>query len=153
MALFERFFLTFSLSTWTDKVAHAIPKERKTYLFDAARIHDPGTRFENLVAIELARAVTAWTAWGHGEFSLHFVRNKAQQEVDFLIARDRRPVLLIEAKLGDAAPAKALQAIQAQLQIPAVQLVQNLETFRWHNHGTQPILVAPAAAWLADLPV
>ena len=152
LALFERFFLTFSLPTWTERLARAIHKERKTYLYDAARIDDAGSRFENLVALELARATSAWTAWGLGEFTLHFVRTKDGAEVDFLVARDRQPLLLVEAKLSDTAPAKALLAIQRQLKVPAVQLVHNLATYAIHRNEDQQVLVAPAAAWLAGLP-
>ena len=96
LALFERFFLTFSLPTWTARVARAIHKERKIYLLDAPRIEDPAARFENLAALELWRAVSCWNALGEGDFSLHFVRNKEKQEADFLIVEGRKPLLLIE---------------------------------------------------------
>jgi hypothetical protein len=43
-------------------------------------------RFENIVALELWRAVSCWNALGKGDFSLHFVRNKEKQEADFLVA-------------------------------------------------------------------
>ena len=46
----ERFYLTFSLPTWTDKIARAIQKEKKYYLFDYARIKDEAAKFENMVA-------------------------------------------------------------------------------------------------------
>ncbi len=36
-----------------------------------------------------------------GTFSLHFIKNKEEQEVDFLIANDNEPFLLIEAKLSE----------------------------------------------------
>lgn len=51
----ERFFLVFSLTPWTRKVARAIQKERKVYLWDIPRITDPAARFENMVALELFR--------------------------------------------------------------------------------------------------
>ncbi len=43
------------------------------------------------MALELYRAVTAWTELGHGDFSLHFIKNKEQQEVDFLVAKSSSP--------------------------------------------------------------
>ncbi len=58
LEVFERFFLVFSIPTWTDKISRAIQKERKVYLWDAPRIKDPSARFENMVALELYRAVT-----------------------------------------------------------------------------------------------
>jgi len=152
LALFERFFLTFSLPTWTARVARAIHKERKVYLLDAPRIEDPAMRFENIVALELWRAVSCWNALGEGDFSLHFVRNKEKQEADFLIAAGRKPLLLIETKLADEQPSKALIAIQRQIGVPAVQLVRDADTYRTLKRDSLPLLVAPAWAWLAGLP-
>ena len=152
LALFERFFLTFSLPTWTARVARAIHKERKVYLLDAPRIEDPAMRFENIVALELWRAVSCWNALGEGDFSLHFVRNKEKQEVDFLIAERRKPLLLIETKLADEQPSKALIAIQRQIGVPAVQLVRDADTYKTLKNDSLPLLVAPAWAWLAGVP-
>jgi hypothetical protein len=152
LALFERFFLTFSLPTWTPRVARAIHKERKVYLLDAPRIEEPAARFENLVALELWRAVSCWNALGEGDFSLHFVRDKEKREADFLVADGRKPLLLVEAKLADERPSKALLAIQRQLGVPAVQLVRDADAFRNLKSDSLPLLVAPAWAWLAGLP-
>lgn len=152
LTIFERFFLTFSLSTWTERIARAIHKERKLYLFDTPRIKDPAARFENVVALELARAVSCWNAMGEGTFSLHFVRNKEKQEVDFLITDDREPFLLVEAKLGAEEPARSLLAIQRALPVPAVQLVRDASTYRTFQNGAHRVQVAPAWAWLAGLP-
>jgi hypothetical protein len=152
LALFERFFLTFSLPTWTARVARAIHKERKVYLLDSPRIEDPAMRFENIVALELWRAVSCWNALGEGDFSLHFVRNKEKQEADFLIAAGRKPLLLIETKLADEQPSKALIAIQRQIGVPAVQLVRDANSYKTLKNNSLPLLVAPAWAWLAGVP-
>jgi uncharacterized protein len=152
LSVFERFFLMFSISPWTRKVARSILKERKAYLWDIPKIPDPGTRFENMVALELWRATTNWNEFGYGEFSLHFLKNKEKQEVDFLIADGRKPLLLIEAKLSETQPSPALKKFQISLDIPAVQLVQDIEGFRRISNEGQTILVAPAHHWLAGLP-
>lgn len=150
--IFERFYLTFSVTTWAGRIARAIQKERKIYLWDYAQIRDPAARFENMVAAELWRAVVLWNDLGYGRFSLHFVRDKNKREVDFLIVDEGAPFLLIEAKLGDNEPAKALRFFQAQLEIPAVQLTGGSDSYRLSGSGKQQILVAPAAAWLSQLP-
>ena len=56
----------FSIGPWTRRIARAIQKERKVYLWDAPRIKETSARFENMVALELYRAVTAWNDMGHG---------------------------------------------------------------------------------------
>ena len=150
--IFERFFLTFSLSTWTDRIARAIQKERKVYLLDTPRIKDPAARFENMVALELWRAVNSWNALGAGEFSLHFIKTKEQQEVDFLIANEREPFLLVECKLNDEQPAKALLAAQRALRVPAVQVVKDAPGYRTITNDGLPVLVVSACQWCAGLP-
>lgn len=151
--LFDRFFLSFRLSPWTGKLARAITKEKKLYLFDSPLVSDEGRRFENAVALELNRAVHTWSELGHGDYSLHYVRNKEKQEVDFLIVRDRKPLLLVETKLSERSAASSLLKLQAQLGVPAVQLFSKGEgTFkRWSNNGLD-VMIAPAWRWLVQLP-
>jgi predicted AAA+ superfamily ATPase len=127
-------------------------KERKIYLWDYAQIQDVAARFENMVAAELQRAVVLWNDLGYGRFSLHFVRDKNKREVDFLIAEEGAPFLLVEAKLGDTEPAKALRFFQEQLGLPAVQLTGGGGSYQLFNSGERQLLVAPAAAWLSHLP-
>lgn len=152
LSAFERFFLVFSISPWTRKIARAIQKERKFYLWDIPRVKNPSVRFENMVAIELWRAVTAWNDMGYGHFSLHFIKNKEQQEVDFLIANGNEPFLLIEAKLSETEPSSPLKKFQSALGIPAVQLINKGEGYRIISNGDQYILIAPACQWLSRLP-
>jgi len=151
LSVLERFFLIFTIAPWTRKISRAILKERKLYLWDVPRVKEPGARFENMVALELYRAVTGWNDMGYGTFSLHFIKNKEQQEVDFVIANDGDPVVLIEAKMKDTKPSKALRKFQAFLKKPAVQLVEDAEGYRLIPNEDQ-ILVAPAYQWLSGLP-
>ena len=152
LSIFERFFLIFSIPPWTERIARAIQKERKVYLWDAPRIEDPAARFENMVATELWRAVTNWNDLGYGLFSLHFIRNKEQQEVDFLITNGRKPFVLIEAKVSDTQPSGTLRKFQNALSIPAVQLIGEDEGYQIFSNNDQSILVAPGYQWLSQLP-
>ena len=152
LSVFEAFFMVFSLSPWTKRISRAIQKERKLYLWDTPRIKDPAERFENMVALELYRAVVSWNDMGYGNFSLHFIKNKEQQEVDFLIANDNEPLLLIEAKSTDAKPSPALLKFQRFLNIPAVQVVNTGNSFQLASNGSNDILITPAAQWLSGLP-
>lgn len=152
LSVFERFFLTFSITPWTKKINRAIQKERKVYIWDYPRINDNAARFENMVAIELWRAVTTWNDMGYGRFTLHFIKNKEQQEVDFLIANGHKPLLLIEAKMSDAKPSAVLKKFQIALKVPAVQLINEGEGYHIFSNNGQKILVAPAWQWLSRLP-
>ena len=152
LTTFEHFFLLFGITPWTHKIARAIHKERKIYLWDIPRIKDPAARFENMVALELYRAVTLWNDLGWGTYNLHFIKNKEQQEVDFLVSDENRPFLIIETKLSDTQPSTSLLKFQSYLQVPAVQLTHNQDGFRLISHNRQQILIAPAWQWLASLP-
>ncbi len=152
LTVFERFFLIFGISPWTRKISRAIQKEQKVYIMDTPLIKDAAARFENMVALELWRAISAWNDMGYGRFSLHFIKNKEKQEVDFLIANEGDPILLIEAKLTDTQPSTALKKFQLALGIPAVQLNNEGEGYRVVSNGNYSILVAPAYQWLSLLP-
>ena len=151
LSAFERFFLLFGISPWTGRISRAIQKERKIYLLDAPLIKEPAARFENMVALELWRAITAWNDIGYGRFSLHFIKNKEKQEVDFLIANENIPLLLIEAKSAEIQPSAALKKFQNAL-IPAVQLIGKGAGYRILSYNNHSILVAPAYQWLSQLP-
>jgi len=150
--VFERFYLTFSLTPWTAQIARAIHKQKKTYLFDYATIDDPAAKFENMVALELFRAVSNWNDMGWGDFGLHYVRTREGREVDFLVSESRRPMFLVEAKVADDTPAPNLLRWQHALRVPAIQLLDRAEGFKRLTHADGPLLVAPAAWWLPMLP-
>jgi predicted AAA+ superfamily ATPase len=148
----QRFFTVFSLSPWSRGVPRAIREGQKVYLADIPRVKDAAARFENAVAIELLRAASSWTELGFGRFSLHFIRTKDQQEVDFLLVEDGRPMLLVDAALEAQQPSPALIKFQDALKVPAVQLVGAAEGYRRIPNDGQTIMIAPASQYLAGLP-
>ena len=152
LGVLQRFYMLFSIPTWTSKIARAIRKETKVYLLNYALIDDPSPRFENMVALELLRAVSNWNDLGYGSFLLHFIRNKEKREVDFLIANGRKPLLLVETKLSEKQASADLIKFQQHLKVPAVQLTNEGEDFRILQKEGQKILIAPAWHWLAQLP-
>ncbi len=152
LRLFEVFYLAFRISPWTKKISRAILKEKKLYIYNYPEIENEGFRFENMAAVELARAVHNWNEYGYGRFSLHYIRNKQKEEVDFLIADRNNPVLLVETKLSDDMPAKSLMNFQTVLNVPAVQLVNRENVFKYVKNGKNRILIATAHRWLSLLP-
>ena len=152
LTIFARFYLTLDVLPWAGQISRAIHKERKTYLFDYGGIEDPGARFENMVALELHRAVANWNDLGLGSFGLHYIRTREGREVDFLITNDRRPMLLVEAKLGRETPSDSLLRFQKALGVPAVQLLDSGSGYIQQDRGGFPLLIAPVAYWVPNLP-
>ncbi len=152
LKLLESLYLIFMIEPWTKKIRRAILKEKKLYFFHYPEIKDPGAKFENMAAVELLRAVSAWNDYGFGRFKLHYIKNKDKLEADFLIAENQRPLLLIEAKLSEDTPAKSLLYFQKALNIPAVQLVAKENVFKYFKNGDNRLLVITAHQWLSSLP-
>jgi len=152
LRVFDILYLTFHIAPWTNKISRAIVKEKKMYLFNYPLIQDPAARFENMVAIELYRAIYTWNEHGKGRFSLRYIRDKDKNEVDFLIVDNNRPVLLVETKLSDDTMAKNVVNFQNKLHIPAVQLVQKENVFKTLKNGQNDILIVTAHRWLSSLP-
>ncbi len=149
---FETFYLIFRLSPWHRRIARAIRKEKKCYLFDPVAIEEPGPRFENRVALELLRAVSTWNDRGWGDFDLHYVRTKENEEVDFLLTSRNKPFLLLETKLSDDNPSKSLLKFQTLLGVPGIQLVNQRGVYKTVGTGPARTLIIDAPRWLSGLP-
>jgi hypothetical protein len=125
MNALRKLYLIFSLSPWQKRIYKAIKKERKYYFFDWWYVPetDVGSRFENMVAVGLRRLCSAIKENGLGDYGLYFVRDLAKREVDFLIAKNDTPVLLIEAKVNELnISGYALNQARRLGEIPVLQL-------------------------------
>lgn len=150
--IFENFFMVFRISPWSKRIARPITKETKLYLFNHAGIEMPAAKFENMVALELFCGVSTWNDLGLGRFTLHYIKNRDKEEVDFLIADNQRPFLLIEAKMSEETPTKSLRKFQKALNIPAVQLVQKSDICKVISNDNNKIMIISADHWLSLLP-
>jgi predicted AAA+ superfamily ATPase len=151
ITVFERFFLVFKIRPYSKRISRSLVKEPKLYFYDYCLIRDEALRFENMVAVELNRAVTLWNDFGLGEYELWYLRNKEKEEVDFLITENANPLFMVEAKLLDTTISPHLVKFQNILRIPAIQLVNKKNVARKIRNGPDRILVASAADWLSGL--
>ncbi|MBT3176662.1 MAG: ATP-binding protein [Desulfobacula sp.] len=129
----KKIFLIFSIMPWSKNISKAIKKENKVYFYDWTLVDNPGARFENMVAVSLLRMVCRWNELGLGDFDLRYIRNHQGKEVDFLIVKDRQPLVLIEAKTTDRTLSNSGQYFKRYLNIPFYQLVENyndIEVFK-----------------------
>jgi hypothetical protein len=151
ITVFERFFLVFKLRPYSKRIYRSLVKEPKVYFYDYCRVQDEALRYENMVAVELKRAVTLWSDFGFGEYELWYLRNKEKEEIDFLITENGNPIFMVEAKFSGPTISPNLIKFQNALQIPAIQLVNHSNVARKIRNGANFILVASAASWLAGL--
>ena len=114
----------FEIKPYTRSIPRTLKKEGKLYLWDWSEIQDEGSRFENRVASHLLKACHYWTDTGEGNFELQYLRDKQKREIDFVIIRDKRPWLAIEAKKSDTSWSSNFDAFQKHLgNIPCIQVV------------------------------
>lgn len=145
----ESIYYCYRVSPYSKKVARSLKKEGKYYLYDWSELKDDGARFENLVSLHLKKSVDFWNDTGAGEFELFYVRDQEKREVDFLIVRDEKPWLLVEAKLGQAEIPKSLHYMGNALHVPhRVLVTHHLEEEKFRFVGKEKYLVCPASRFL-----
>ena len=147
------FNLGFVLRPWSRNIPRSLRKEPKWYLRDWSGIADEGDRAETFVACHLLKAVEGWTDLGLGEFQFGYLRDKSKREVDFIVVRDRKPWILVEAKKSEEQLSPALSHFQEQTGAPhAFQVVLDADYVDADCFKTpgRPIVV-PAKTFLSQL--
>jgi predicted AAA+ superfamily ATPase len=115
IGVLEALYHVLLVRPWAGRLTRTLRAEPKLYLSDALPVESVGPRRENLAALHLLKACHFWTDTAQGEFSLHFLRTKEKEEVDFVVVRDRRPWMLVECKSDEKEPAPALRKFAALL--------------------------------------
>lgn len=95
------FYHCFIIQPWSQNITRSLIKEPKVYLWDWSVLKEEGARSENFIACHLLKAVHLWTDLGLGEYGLYYLRDKEKREVDFLVARNRKPWFLVEVKCSE----------------------------------------------------
>lgn len=120
LRLLEILFLGFQIKPYHKRLARAVKKEQKWYFHQWTYAQEEGARFENYIAVQLAAACSAWSESGYGTYELTYVRDQDRREVDFLITRDLKPIVLIEAKSSEQAPTSSLKYYSSKLNVPGI---------------------------------
>lgn len=149
LGILENLYIVFRVQPYATKLARAIVKSPKYYFYDSAMVVESGARFENLVACALLKEVDLRRDCFGDEIALHFVRNRDEAELDFLLLKNRKPWLAIEAKTSDDTPHRAFRVFAPQLQLKkAIQLVADLRRDKTYESGLE---IRSAAPWLAKI--
>lgn len=149
----ESFYYCFTISPWTKNITRSLIKEPKVYLWDWSTIQDTGSKLENFVASHLLKAVHGWTDLGLGEYKLHFLRDKDQREVDFLVTRDQIPWLMLEVKSsGREQLSRHLLHFQNQVQAEHVlQVALDLPFVEIDCFSLKKPAIVPVSTFLSQL--
>lgn len=148
----QELYYLYEIKPFHGAVARSLKKEGKAYLWDFGEVQEKSARYENLVANHLLKACHFWTDTGEGDFTLHFLRNKEKQEIDFLVAKDGKPWMAVETKLGQDDISPNWRRFLPHLgDILAVQLVSEPGHWKRAKVGEKEVLVASAPEFLAYL--
>jgi len=147
--ILQALYIVFTVHPWHRNVGRAILQTPKVYFFDTGLVRgDQGVRLENAVAGMLLKQVHFLQDSAGREVGLHYIRTKDGAEVDFALSEAGKLTQLVECKLGDNKPHRALARFAEQFSAAeAVQLVYNLRQEEFRNG----IAITDAASWLARL--
>ena len=133
----KKVYLIFDIAPYASKLTRSVRKEHKYYFWDWGLLEDSGKRFENFIAVELQRAVSAWNEWGKGDYQLMYVRTKDGREVDFVITERDQTHLLIECKMNEKNLAPNLMYFKNRIKAPiAFQVINELAYLKQVDRGT-----------------
>jgi uncharacterized protein len=151
ISILENLYIIFRLTPWSKNIARSLLKANKFYFYDNGQVlGDEGAKFENLVACALLREVH-WAEDTLGkELSLHYIRNKEKDEIDFCLVEKGQPVQLIEAKWDDEKPSKGFKVFDnlKSAKLKATQVVRAEIPTRDYPFGVR---VTSADTWLRKL--
>lgn len=153
IATLSSFFYGFTVRPWSRNVSNSIRKTPKWYMRDWSGIKDDGARVETIIAGHLLKAVETWSDMGFGEYALYYLRDKNKNEVDFLVAKDGEPWMIVEAKNSDTKPTAALRGMQRQLGVGiALQVVADLPYDDIDCFAPGEACAVPMRTFLSQLP-
>lgn len=147
--ILQALYIVFVIQPWHRNIARALLQSPKVYFYDTGLVKgDEGIRFENAVAgMLLKHAHFLQDTRGIGA-ELQYVRTKDGAEFDFCISQDNTLTPLIECKVSDSRPHRALTRFAQQFpDAEAIQLVRDLRQPQF----LRLVHIERAATWLKSL--
>jgi len=149
LQILENLYVIFPVRPYHRNIARSILKEPKYYLYDPSAVDgDFGMKLENVVALALLRDLHLLEDTTGSKVSLHYLRDKEKNEVDFLTVIDNKPALMIEVKVSDDSFSKSLYRFSGFLKdARPIQLVYNLR----RKKSTRRMEMLPAHDFLSGI--
>lgn len=149
LLVLERMYVVFTIYPYTKGLARSLQKPPKIFFYDTGDVDgDNGARFENLVGTQILKRYQYLEDRDGYEYGVHYLRDKDKREVDFLIVKEGKPHLLLEAKWNDQEISPTLRYYAQKLKPKhVVQVVGELK----QGYQKDGIRVVSAASYFAKL--
>ena len=101
ITIFESLYVCFRIAPFGSPKIRAVKKEQKLYLWDWSAVTNEGARWENMVALQLLKYCHYIEDTQGYAMELRFIRDTDKREVDFVVLKDRKPIMAVECKTGE----------------------------------------------------
>ncbi len=149
LTILENMYVIFSVTPFHRNIARSILKAPKFYFYDTGQvIGDSGVKLENAVACALQKEIHFQEDCNGESLKLYYLRNKDGKEIDFCVAKEEEPFLLIEVKWSDDRQSPNFRLFGRYFpQAQKVQIVKELKREKSFPDGTK---ILKAQDWLAS---
>ena len=150
LSVLESMCVVFTVTPFHKNISRSLLKAPKYYFYDTGQVMgNPGTRLENLVACALLKEIQFREDCLGEQWNLFYLRDKDGREIDFLIAQNGDPYLMVEVKWSDANLSSNFSSFGKYLTgIKKIQLVKELNREKTYPDGAQ---IRMAHNWLAEV--
>lgn len=149
LQILENLFVIFPVRPYHKNIARSILKEPKYYFYDTGAVEGGiGAKLENVVALSLLKELHFLEDTTGSKVSLHYLRDKEKNEVDFLAVVHGKPEFMIEVKVSDDSFSKSLFLFHGFLKrAKSIQVVYNL----YRKKSSRGVKMLPVHEFLADI--
>ncbi len=149
LQILENLYVIFPVRPFHKNIARSLLKEPKYYFYDVGDVDAGlGARLENVVALALLKEIHFLEDNKGIRASLHYLRDKDKNEVDFLVNINGSPVLMVEVKESDDSFSKSL--FHFLRFVPSTQTIQLVHKLK-RRKSTREALMMPVHDFLAEL--
>ena len=147
--MLENMYVIFRVAPYHKNIGRSLLKAPKIYFYDTGQVlGDSGVKFENLVACAVLKEVQHLQECFGQDIRLYYLRTKDGREVDFLIIKDDKPLILMEVKLSDDSPSRSLQIFSSNFPgVKKIQIVKELHREKTFPDGLE---IRQAHKWLSS---
>ena len=147
----EKLYIVFKITPYSKNISRSLKKMPKYYFHNWVLLkHNKGLMFENFTACALLKENHLREDIKGEKRSLHYLRNKNKQEIDFVLVKNQKVVALIESKWANENLDSNFKAFSNYFpKILQIQLVKKLKREKTFPQGAE---IRKASSWLAEMP-